>query len=593
MRRALSCSALIALSLALQPAALAGPGNNSLVIGASQEPANILDPWVTNNIAIGVEINNLMTASLLYRDNSGTLLPGLATRVPSLGNGDYKLVKNASGDVVRNSVTYTLRPAARWSDGAPITSQDFAFWLKVVQDERVPVPTRLPWKNAKITVQSPRTFTITYDPPYLFADVGTPGLAPAHVMEKGYNAFAAATARLNNKTDADRITESWRRYINAYTTVNSLMKVTSGPFKPSTWRAGSSFTMVRNPNYWRKPEGGESKYLQSITYRFIPNTTTLKVNILSGQLDALSSLGVSLDQALELERNSRVRNNYTVRYVNTGTVEQISPCQAGDRARSLGLTDRRVRQALTYATDRAALSQALFQGKQPPFNTWVNPASPLYKKDVRAYPYDPERARTLLAAAGWKPGPDGILTKGGVRMVLNMTTTAGNAVRERVQQILQEQWRKVGVGLKIQNYPASVVFSSDFGKRCDEGKWDLFMFAWGSDAIGEDGSLFATAQIPTAANGYTGTNYPKYSNPAYDTVWKQSMVEFDRAARIRLFDRLQTIWNEDLPVIPLYSRLDAYTRAVGLVNYDRSGSSTAGWNAYQIGWASRGAVPAK
>lgn len=332
--------------------------------------------------------------------------------------------------------------------------------------------------------------------------------------------------------------------------------------------------------------------MQSIEFRFIPNTNTLKVNVLSGQIDALATVGLTMDQILDLEK---VRNKkFVADYVFSGTFEQISVANMGERAKSVGLTDRRVRQALTYAIDRAALTKALFQGKQVPYNTWVNPYSPLYKKDVPAYGYDPNKAKALLAAAGWKPGADGILAKDGVKMSLNFTTTAGTKVRERVQQILQDAWKKIGVDVKIQNYPASVVFGNDFAKHADDGKWDLFMFAWGSDAIFEDGTLFATSEIPTKDNGYTGSNYEKYSNPAYDALWKKSMVEFDAAARAKLYAQMQTIWNEDLPMIPLYSRVDAITHASALVNYDFTGNSVVpSWNAYQIGWASRGAVQDK
>lgn len=578
-------TALSALSLGL---ALAGAANNSLIIGASQEPANILDPWRSNNLGIATEINDFMTARLTYLDNNGNMQTEIATRVPTLANGDYKLTKDASGKVIRNSVTYTIRKEAKWSDGAPITPKDFAFWLRVVQDERVPVPTRNPWSDAKITIQDADTFTITYDPPYLFADKTNPSLAPAHIMEKAYNAFDTAAAKM----DAAKAGDAWKAFINQFTTVNSMPKVASGAFKPGTWRVGNRFTMLRNPNYWRKPPGGEDKYVQTVQYRFIPNTNTLKVNVLSGQVDALSTVGLTLDQALALEKSQR--NKYKVFYFSAGTFEQISVANMGERSKSLGLQDKRVKQALLYSIDRAALTKALFGGKQIPINTWVNPYSSLYKKDVRVYNYDPAKAKALFAEAGWKPGSDGTLEQGGKKMILNYTTTAGNTVRERVQQILQAQWKAVGVQVNIQNFPASVVFGNDFAKHADDGKWDMFMFAWGSDAILEDGTLFATSEIPSKDNGYTGSNYEKYSNPAYDALWKQSMVEFDSAARAKLYDKMQVIWNEDLPMLPLYSRMDSYTRLVGLVNYDFNGSSlTPAWNAYQIGWASRGAVEQK
>lgn len=572
--------------------AKAGPAQNSLVIGTSQEPPNIMDPWSTNNLGIATEINGFMTASLIYTDNDGNLHPDIATRVPTLANGDYKLNKNAAGKVVSNSVTYTIRPDAQWSDGKAITSGDFAFWLKVVKDQRVPVPTRLPWSDAKIQVVDTKKFTITYNPPYLFADVYSPSLAAEHILKKGYLAFDKATAQMDQTKDAIQINEAWKKYINRYTTSTQMPKVVSGPFKPMSWKPGGQFSMIRNAQYWRKPKGEVDQYIKSIHYRFVPDTNALKINVISGQVDALSPIGLTLDQAIDLEK--RAKDKFVVKYFSAGTWEQISIPYIGKRAESLGLTDKRVRQALLYSIDRKAMTKALFAGKQPLTNTWINSASKLVKKDIKQYNYDPAKAKKMFAIAGWKPGPDGILQKNGKKMILTLTTTAGNKIRERVEQILKDQWKKVGVQVKIQNYPASVVFSNEFAKKGDEGKWDLFMFAWGSDAISEDGSLWVGKEAPTKANGFTGSNYAKYKSKAYDTLWEKANIEFDSANRIKLFDKMQMIWNEDLPVLPLYYRMSAYTRAPGLVNYDFTANSVFNsWNAYQIGWKSKGAVEDK
>ncbi len=129
-------------------------------------------------------------------------------------------------------------------------------------------------------------------------------------------------------------------------------------------------------------------------------------------------------------------------------------------------------------------------------NTWVSPIGKLYKKDAKDYNFDPSKAKALFAAAGWKPGPDGILAKDGKKMSLNFSTTAGNKLRERVQQILQAQWKAVGVDVNIQNFPATVVFSGDFAPRSAEGKWDLFMYAWSNDPSLERGDLWARRTFP-------------------------------------------------------------------------------------------------
>ncbi|MXV21261.1 peptide ABC transporter substrate-binding protein [Deinococcus xianganensis] len=575
----------LALTAFLLGAALAGSANNSLVVGTSQEPPNIYDPWNTNNLAITSEVNGYMGAALIGLDDDGEPYADIATRVPSIANGDYKIVKDAKGDVIRNSVTYTIRKDAKWSDGTPIKIADFQFWLRLMNDDRVPVPDRSPWNRAKITTADSDTFTITYEPPYLFADQTSPGLAPSHVMGAAWNAFDAKT---KNEKDAKVTNEEWKKFISAYTTARNLPKVVAGPFKPTAWRSGNSLTMTRNANYWGHPKD-QDKYVQTITYRFIPNTNTLKVNILSGQLDAVSAVGLTFDQGVDLAKTER--GKYKTYFVPGAVWEHIDVNTRGQRSKDLDLDDPRMRQALLYSIDRDALTKALFQGRQAVSNSWVNPISKLYKKDVNDYNLNVARAKQLFTALGWTPGSDGILQKGGKKLTLNFSTTAGNTIRERVQQILQAQWKAVGVQVNIQNYPASVIFGPDFLSKGETGKWDLAMYAWTGNPIFEEGNLFKGEGIPTAANGYAGQNNPGWNNAEFNRLQKQAQVEFNQADRIKLFDRMQAIWNAEVPALPLYYRVNVYTKVPGLANYTFSAYTLyPSWNAAKIGWASKGAV---
>lgn len=576
---------------ALGSVALAGAANNSLVIGTSQEPPNIYDPWQTNNLALTSEINGYMNAALVSKDNDGNLFADIATSVPTLANGGYKLNKNAKGEVVSNSVTYNIRKDAKWSDGTAITPKDFQFWLKVEQDDRVPVPSRDPWNTAKITVADSDTFTVTFDPPYLFADQAPVGVAPSASMASAWNAFDSSTAKLDSKTSAKAINDAWIKFISGFTTSRNLPKVVAGPFKPTSWRAGNSLTMVRNTNYWRTPKGGTDKYVQSVQYRFIPNTNTLKVNVLSGQVDALSAVGLTFDQGLDLQRSER--SKYKTYFVPSATWEHIdiNGFSNVQKVKDLDLDDKRVRQALLYSIDRAALTKALFQSKQQVSNTFVNPISKVYKKDAKDYTYDVAKAKALFAAAGWTVGGDGVLAKGGKKFTLNFSTTAGNTTRERVQQILQAQWKAVGVQVNIQNFPSSVIFAQDFIGGGSNGKWDMLMYAWTADPSLEKGNLFSSTQIPTAANGYAGQNEPGWKNAEYDNLWTQANTEFDLAQRVKLFDRMQSIWADEVPSLPLYFRVNVYTKVPALLNYTFSAYSLyPSWDAFEIGWASKGAA---
>src|SRR5262249_30680590 len=123
------------------------------------------------------------------------------------------------------------------------------------------------------------------------------------------------------------------------------------------------------------------------------------------------------------------------------------------------LGDRRVRQALLFAVDRESLVQRLFAGHQPVALSNVSPLDDDATDDLPLYPYKPEEAPRLLDEAGWTQDGKGTRRNAqGQALSLSFATTAGDRTRELVQQVLQSQWRAVGIEARIENQPARVLF---------------------------------------------------------------------------------------------------------------------------------------
>jgi peptide/nickel transport system substrate-binding protein len=383
--------------------------------------------------------------------------------------------------------------------------------------------------------------------------------------------------------------------------------VYSGAFKLRRWVPGNSIEMERNPNFPIKPEGGESRYVQRVVYRFIQNTNSLLVAVIGGSIDATSSVSLTFDQGRSRQLTSRAPGRFDIWFVPGAIWEHIDVnkfenCQA---VRDLGLNDVRTRRALLHALNREGLVKAFFDGLQPVAHTWIAPVNPLFNPNVRKYEFDLKKAEALLAEMGWRKGPDGILqrTVGGrtVRFEIEFVTTAGNAIRERTQQFFAQDLKKIGIAVKINNAPSAVVFADDYIQRASECKWTgLFEFAWVS-SLAEDGSLFqyrnlntGAIMVPTKENNYQGQNIGGWRNDEFDRLTSQGVLEFDEARRKQLFARAQEIWAEELPALPLYFRANPYVVRKGLVNYVASayagGYGYPGWNAWEIGWESRGAV---
>ena len=129
---------------------------------------------------------------------------------------------------------------------------------------------------------------------------------------------------------------------------------------------------------------------------------------------------------------------------------------------------------MVYAADRKTLTEKLFQGMQPVANAFVPPMHANFAKDVPSYPYDPAKAKALLAEAGFTPGADGICRNAkGERLSFEFTTTAGNRLRELQQQVLQSNWKAACIEVTIKNEPARTMFGETLKKRSFPGHGDV------------------------------------------------------------------------------------------------------------------------
>ena len=134
-------------------------------------------------------------------------------------------------------------------------------------------------------------------------------------------------------------------------------------------------------------------------------------------------------------------------------------------------------------------------------------------------------------------------------------TTAGNRSRELVEQVLQSQWKAVGIDVRIRNEPARVFF----GQTVTERKFSsLAMYAWISAPESVPRTTLHSAHIPSKDNNFAGQNYTGFRNAEMDEVLETIEVELDRSKRKKLWRRLQEIYATELPVIPLYFRAEPY-----------------------------------
>jgi peptide/nickel transport system substrate-binding protein len=179
----------------------------------------------------------------------------------------------------------------------------------------------------------------------------------------------------------------------------------------------------------------------------------------------------------------------------------------------------------------------------------------MFDPNGRRYAYDPAAAKTLLDDAGFREIKNGVRQSAkGERFSIELATTAGNRIREQVAQVIQSQLRNVGIELRIKAEPPRL-FSEALNRRTFTG---LAMYAWVSSPQGIPHSTLYSTEIPTEKNGWSGQNYPGYASAAMDKAIDAAEHELDEAKRRALFAEIQRIHAEDLPVLPLFFRVDPF-----------------------------------
>jgi peptide/nickel transport system substrate-binding protein len=205
------------------------------------------------------------------------------------------------------------------------------------------------------------------------------------------------------------------------------------------------------------------------------------------------------------------------------------------------LSDKRVRQAMMYALDRQRIVDELDAGLGVVATSHLSPNNPFfYNPNVRQYPFDPERARSLLDEAGWVAGTDGIRSKDGVRLSFTCTTISGDQARRPMAELSQIFLRDVGVDMQLAEAPVASILQ---GLR--EGTLEASLFNW------THGSL--TDPSPTSTlHSEGGDNFYRYRNPEMDRLIEEGLRTVDPEARREIYNRTQEIYAEDVPGLYLH-----------------------------------------
>ena len=503
-----------------------------LVIGVTQFPST-LNPLI-DSMLIKSYVLAMARRQISIIDHNWEPVCQLCTELATFKNGRAKAftIKDKYGnDTGAQGVKtrFTLKNDIFWGDGTPVTTKDILFTWQVGKHRETGVANYQSFRDIlDIQIHNDKSFTVTNKKlDYQYSTLSGFNVLPAHLEKEAF----IKPRDYRNKT--------------LYQTNPTHPGLYNGPYRITKIIPGSYIVLEKN-KYWM----GKSPAFKQIQIKIIEKTSALEANLLSGAIDYIAGeAGLSLDQAVSFEK--RHSDKYRVSY-KPGLIYEHLDLMLDNPI----LSDVRVRKALIHSIDRTAISNQLFNGKQPVAHNKVHPLDWIHTSNIKKYSYDPQKARAFLDDAGWNIIKSGIrYNSKGQKLQLELMSTAGNRVRELVEQVLQSYWKTVGIEIKIRNQPARVLFGETISKRKFTG---LAMFAWLSAPEALPRTTLHSESIPTEENNWSGQNYTGYKNKLMDQLIDAIEIELEKDKRKKLWEKLQKLYAEQIPAIPLYFRSNSY-----------------------------------
>jgi peptide/nickel transport system substrate-binding protein len=387
----------------------------------------------------------------------------------------------------RREITMQLRDDVVWHDGVPTTADDVKFSFDMFRTPELGYPDQGALRYLE--------------------DVEV--LGPHEVRFRFSRAYADQLAHLRKVIMPQHLLD---RVLAAEMEGAEFNRapVGNGPFRFVRWKQQQEIVFEANPDFF---DG--RPWVDRVVIRVVPDQTALETALRTGQIDLVERLRYEAVGPLRRDPN-----------VQVFTVPQRGYQFVGWNTRHPLFASAAVRRAMTLAIDRQRILDALVFGEGKVTAHPIMSLSRFYAEDIEPYPYDPDAARRLLEAEGWRDTDgDGVLDRDGKRFEFELVTNLGNRLREDTLVMIQEDLRKIGVAVVPKVREWSVFLDDIKGKR-----FEAFHMAWQTDFIVDPFDLFHSAGIEGKYN------MGSYSNPRVDEL-------IDAGKTARTHDEAAPFWH--------------------------------------------------
>lgn len=458
-------------------------------------------------------------------------VPVLVTEIPSEDNGGI----SADG----RTITFNLRDDIVWSDGTPITSDDFVFTYEMNVDPANTVSSTYPYDQIEsIDAPDAQTVVVTFAEPFApWLATLWHSLLPAHVLRPVF------------ESDGTLDEAEW----------NFAPTVSAGPYRFEEWESGSYARFVKNENWW-----GPAPAIDEIFFRFVPDDASQIAALETGDGDLGTFIAYSDVPALQ-------DAGVNVVTVPSGYYEGWFFFLGDDAIPGHpALQDVRVRQAIAMAIDRETLNQDLLLGLTTPVETlWAG--TPYESPDITPWPYDPAAANALLDEAGWvDSNGNGVRDKDGEELILVHGTTT-REIRQDAQAVAQQQLAAVGIQLELQSYDSNIFFAS-YGEDgpAYTGELDIMQWSDGPFFPDPDHYYWLCSEIPTD-DAPDGANAQRICDEELDALFQQQATQTNTEERIATFHEISKLMHDQVYWLGIWNDPDVWALSNRLQNVRMSG----------------------
>jgi len=441
--------------------------------------------------------------------------------------------------------TLKLRRGLRFSDGHPMSADDVLFTFQALLDEKVNSSQRdlLIIGGKPIAVRKIDDFTVAFDlpRPYAAAERLFDGMQilPRHLLENSYR--------------QGTLPQTW-----TLTTPASQI-AGMGPFRLKEYVPGQKLVLERNPYYWKTDRRHQRlPYLDELVFIFVPSEDAQVLRFAGGETDMITRLSADNYNALQKDAASRGFQlfdlghglDYNFLFFN---LNSTVPKDAADVARHQEwFRNPLFRQAVSAAIDRAAIVRLVFHGRGTPLWSSTTPANKLWLDS--ALPQPPrsvEHAKQLLHDAGFSWNAEGaLLDRSGAAVEFSILTSASNAQRSQMATLIQDDLKQLG--MKVQAVPME--FKSVLDRVFQTHNYDAAILALGGGDVDPNSQINVWMSNGSSHVWELGESKPATAwEEQIDSLMNQQLTTLDFKRRKQLYDRVQEIAAQQLPIVCLAS----------------------------------------